>query len=95
MTVTGSVPFPYMTKEGGLESFKTVDTSSFSSALPGDIFSGSYPYTSSVSSEYFVNGDPLYTPGKIRLLALKNTFNSYKHVSPEYSFDNKATEQSR
>jgi hypothetical protein len=84
-----------MTKEGGLESFKTVDTSSFSSALPGDIFSGSYPYTSSISSDYFVRGEPEYTPGKIRLLALKNTFNSYKYVSPHYSFDNKETEECR
>jgi hypothetical protein len=84
-----------MTKEGGLESFKTVSDSSFSGALPGDIFSGSYPYTSSISSDYFPNGDPLFTPGKLRLLALKNTFNSYKHISPQYSFDNKATEECR
>lgn len=95
MTITGSVPFPYMTKDGGLETFKTVSTSSFVSALPGDIFSGSYPYTSSISSDYFTAGTPETTPGKIRLLALKNTFNSYKHVSPEYSFDKKEKEQCR
>lgn len=95
MLITGSVPFPYMTKEGGLEGFKTVDTSSFSNALPGDIFSGSYPYTSSVSSDYYVSGEPKYTPGKNRILALKNTFNSYKHISPEYSFDKKETEECR
>jgi hypothetical protein len=95
MTITGSAPFPYITKDGGLESFKTVDISSFSSALPGDIFSGSYPYSSSISSDYFISGTPETTPGKIILLALKNTFNSYKHISPHYSFDNKETEECR
>lgn len=91
MTITGSVPFPYMTKEGGLELFKTVDTSLYHSASYGDIFSGSYPYTSSISSDYFSAG----SSQKIRLIALKNTFNSYKHISPEYSFDSKHLEECR
>ena len=95
MAITGSVPFPYMTKDGGLELFKTVDHTSFVSSSYGDIFSGSYPYISSVSSDYFVSGTPEYTPGKIRLFALKNTFNSYKYLSPKYSFDNKASEECR
>ena len=95
MTVTGSVPFPYMTKEGGLESFKTVDHAPFVSSSYGDVFSGSYPYVSSISSEYFTEGTPQHTPGKFRLLALKNTFNSYKHLSPQYSFEGKDFEKCR
>lgn len=88
MLVTGSLPFPFITKEGSLDSFKTVGDSSFNSDFAyGDVITGSsYPLTSSVSSDFFTAGLTMNLERKKKLLALKNTFNYYKYLSPHYSF---------
>lgn len=82
MLVTGSTPFPFVTKDGSLGSFSTVSDSAFSGFSYGTVISGTYPLTSSISSDYYVNnvGDDIRR-------ALKNTFNYYSNLSPHYSFD--------
>lgn len=100
MIVTGSQPFPFITKEGSLESFKTIDTSNFNGDfLYGDVITGSYPYTSSVSSDIFTSGLLMAGERKRKLLALKNTFNYYSTLSPHYTFSsslgNKETQELR
>lgn len=102
MRVSGSVPFPFITKEGSLSSFKTVGTSEFNQDFNyGDAITGSYPYESGLSSDVYYTG--LYQDSnntrKRRLLALKNTFNHYITLSPHYAFSsslgNKETQHLR
>ena len=82
MLVTGSTPFPFVTKDGSLGSFSTVSDSAFSGFSYGTVISGTYPLTSSISSDYYVNnqGDDIRR-------VLKNTFNYYSHLSPHYVFN--------
>lgn len=87
MIVTGSQPFPFITKEGSLSSFKTVDASSFNSDFSyGDVITGSYPLLASVSSDYYTSGLLINGERKRKLLALKNTLNFYSRMSPHYAF---------
>jgi hypothetical protein len=88
MIVTGSLPFPFITKEGSLDSFRTVGTSEFNSDFAyGDVITGSsYPLTSSINSDYYVSGLLINSERKRRLLSLKNTFNYYSYLSPHYAF---------
>jgi len=89
MTVTGSVPFPFITKEGSLTSFKTTTAEEFNNDFNyGDVIKGEYPYFSSISSDFFYSGLYEYgtTERKKRILALKNTLNYYSRNSLHYSF---------
>jgi len=89
MLVTGSQPFPFITKEGSLGSFKTISTSEFNNDFVyGDVIKGeNYPLVSSISSDFYLSG-LLDSDGnrKRKLLSLKNTLNYYKKISPHYSF---------
>jgi hypothetical protein len=94
--LTSSV-YPFITKDGSLSSFKTIDTDSFNSDFQyGDVLSGSnYPLTASISSDFFLAGGPTPLYPKSHLIALKNTLDYYKYLSPHYAFNsnfgNKAT----
>jgi hypothetical protein len=94
--LTSSV-YPFITKDGSLSSFKTIDTDSFNSDFQyGDVLSGSnYPLTASISSELFLAGGPTPLYPKSHLMALRNTLDYYKYLSPHYAFNgvygNKAT----
>lgn len=82
---------PFITKQGSLESFKTVSTESFQNFQYGSEISGSYPDFASISTDYYTATE------RDRIAALKNTFNHYKTLSKHYSFKNtewdKATQE--
>ena len=87
MIVTGSQPFPFVTKEGSFSTFKTVSTSEFNSDFSyGDVITGSYPLSSSISSDFYTSGLLFDGERKRKLLALKNTFNYHSRLSPHYAF---------
>lgn len=87
MLVTGSQPFPFITKEGSLSSFKTISTSQFNQDFNyGDVITGSYPLESNVTSDFYTSGELLLGEKKRKLLALKNTLNYYANISPHYQF---------
>ena len=90
-TVSPTLAYQFITKDSNLGSFKTVSSSDFSSSLYGDVLTGSYPMSSSLSIErYVADTDLQWTDcGKTRprLTALKNTLNYYKTLSPKYDFD--------
>lgn len=98
--LTSSV-YPFITKEGSLSSFRTTDTDSYNTDFQyGDIITGSnYQLTATLSSEYFLSGEPVSGHPKSHLLALKNTFDYYKYLSPHYAFNsslgNKRTQECR
>jgi len=90
-TQTGLI-YPFVTKGGTLASFKTISANSFNSDFVyGDILSGSYPLSASVSRNYIIGSN-----GRRRINALKTTLNSYVYWSPHYQFSssygNKATQ---
>lgn len=83
--------YPFITKSGTALSFKTVSTTEFQSFSYGDVMSGSYPLESTLSIERYVSPeDDFYDvcgKDRPRLLALKNTLNHYKCISPHYAFN--------
>jgi len=92
----GQLIYPFVTKEGSLTSFKTISTTSFNSDFSyGDIITGSYPLSASISSDRFAAG---FDPNQYRT-ALKNNLNSYTAVSPHFAYSSslgdKATQEMR
>ena len=77
---TGLV-YPLVTKNGTLSNFKTISTTSFNKQLFGDVLSGSYPLSASVSRDYIVGSS-----GRQRINSLRNSLNSYSCWSPHYQF---------
>ena len=73
--------YPYITKQGTLGSFKSISTESFQGFGYGDIISGSYPLSASISTDFYTTTD------RDRIHALKNTFNYYKPLSRHYSYE--------
>ena len=89
---SGDLIYPFVTKQGSLESFKTVSTEAFQNFQYGNEMSGSYPMSASISTEHYAAD-----AARPRATALKNTFNYYKPHSRHYSFEtpdwNKATQE--
>ncbi len=78
---TQELIYPFVTKQGTLDSFKTVSTEDFQGFGYGDIISGSYPLSASISTDYYAQGSE-----RKRVIALKNTFNYYSNISPYYQY---------
>jgi hypothetical protein len=75
--------FPFITKGSSLNSFGTVSDTAFSQFSYGDILTGSYPFSASITRETFDASTP--SAGS-HLQALKNTLNYYTPLSPHYAF---------
>ena len=83
--------YPFVTKNGSLTSFKTISTTSFNTDFSyGDIITGSYPLSASITRDFFQ-----FNESRSKVSALKNTINYYQGMSEYYqygaSFGNKAT----
>jgi hypothetical protein len=74
--------YPFVTKNGTLSNFSTISTTTFNKQLFGEVLSGSYPLSSSVSRDYVVGSF-----GRRRINALRNCLNSYSMWSPHYQFN--------
>jgi hypothetical protein len=81
-----SLYYPYLPKNSSLNSFKSATTSSIYEKLYGDIITGSYPYSSSISTTYLSASDASYQDAKKYIYALKNTLDSYKIYSVHYEY---------
>ena len=89
----GQMIYPFITKDSGISAFKTVSTTDFNSGyLYGEEIAGQYPLSSSISIEAW-NSDSGYhdiqsdlSVGRRHLLALKNSLDSYKYLSPHYAY---------
>tara|TARA_R100000152_G_C6779821_1_gene211865 strand:- start:2409 stop:3551 length:1143 start_codon:yes stop_codon:yes gene_type:complete len=81
-----SLTYPFVTKEGSLTSFKTTSTSNFNSDFAyGDVISGSYPLSASISKERYSLGQ-----SRPYVVALQNTLNYYRKLSPHYAYSSSA-----
>ena len=74
--------YPFITKDGSLQSFATVSTSQFAQSFAyGDVITGSYPMSSSLYRNYYSQ-----SADRPHLNALRNTINYYSTLSPHYEF---------
>lgn len=85
--------YPFITKDSSLTSFRTISTSNFNSDFSyGDIVTGSYPLSATISREFYQVGET-----RRRVLALQNTLNYYSYLSNHYVFSsslgNKANQE--
>lgn len=79
----GGLVYPFITKNGNLTGFKTVDTSTFNNEfIYGDILTGSYPLSSRISIDKYALGQD-----RPAINSLQNTLNFYKTVSPHYAYE--------
>ena len=80
---SGQLIYPFITKNGSLTSFKTISTKSFNEDFNyGDVLTGSYPLSASISRNYYSATDT----SRVRLEALENTMNFYKTHSEHYAY---------
>ena len=85
--VNNGLIYPFITKNGTLETFSTIGTASFNEDFDyGDIMTGSYPMTASVIREYFAAGTTRDNSSN-HILSLKNTLNYYVPLSYHYQYD--------
>tara|TARA_R110002060_G_scaffold24495_3_gene33281 strand:- start:98 stop:1288 length:1191 start_codon:yes stop_codon:yes gene_type:complete len=94
-----SLIYPFVRKDGYWLTLPGVNTGSYSTAQYGDIITGSYPLTASITREYipavtypFPDGTEAqiatYATARKRLLALRNTLDYYRYLSNSYHYTN-------
>ena len=92
---SGNLIYPFVVKDGSLDSFRTITTTKFNSDfLYGDQITGSYPLSASISSDrYALNST------RPRISALRTALKDYEILSPAYAYNsslgNKATQEMR
>jgi hypothetical protein len=78
--------YPFITKGGSLERFRTITTASFNADFAyGDVMSGSYPLSSSIVRELFAESATRDQSAN-RISALRNTLNYYTPLSRQYEY---------
>jgi len=84
--VDSGLIYPFITKNGTLESFRTITTGSFYEDFSyGDVMTGSYPLTASVARQLFA-ASATRDQNSNRILSLKNTLNYYVPSSKHYQY---------
>lgn len=88
---TTGLIYPFITKDGGRQSFKTTSTTTYDTQFAyGDTLTSSYPLSASITREYFASTT------RDHVSALKNTLNYHTRLSPHYkytsSFGDKSTQ---
>jgi hypothetical protein len=81
--------YPFVTKDGNATPLKTVSPKQFQQFGYGDIITGSYPDSASISIERYDS----FTIDRPRIRALRTTLEHYKPWSPSYDFGDKLTEE--
>lgn len=79
---SGSLIYPFVTKDGSVSTFRTISTSQFNSDFQyGDTITGSYPMSASISKHYFPAGSD-----RTFVKSIKNSLNYYVPNSPHYKY---------
>ena len=77
-----AIIYPFITKQGSTTAFKTISTTQYNSDFSyGDVLSGSYPLSASITRQFFD-----LNAARPRINALKNTLNSYNSISNAHSY---------
>jgi len=90
-----SLIYPFVTKDGSFEAIGNVSVKDFFSSFEyGDIITGSYPLSASLTRESFAVDHGTLFPTGSHILALRNTLNHYTPVSNHYSFSSSLGDKS-
>tara|TARA_R110000851_G_scaffold108257_5_gene229372 strand:+ start:947 stop:2134 length:1188 start_codon:yes stop_codon:yes gene_type:complete len=92
--------YPFITKAGSLTSFSTISTTNFNNDFAyGDIITGSYPLSATITSSWYSTGAPSTAQPKRQIQSLRTALNSYTPLSPHYlyssSLGDKLTQEMR
>jgi hypothetical protein len=79
--------YSFVVKNGSRIDFRTSTEASFNNSSYGDIITSSYPYVSSIAKEFYGTSTSRSGSAYVsHLLALKNTINHYRYISPEFQY---------
>jgi hypothetical protein len=97
---TDSLIYPFVVKNGSKFAFKTVDTDDYNDLyVLGDIITGSYPLSASISIEHMPPVGSLQEDDcrdiAGHLVALQNTLNYYGFLSPHYYYSSSYGDKSQ
>jgi len=86
----GNLIYPFVTKGGSLDSFRTISTTAFNSDfLFGDQITGSYPLSAGISSDRYAQGHSTHY-----ITALRTALESNKILSNAYSYSSSLGDKS-
>ena len=89
--IDNGLVYSYVVKNGSRIGFRTSTVSSFDNSSYGDIITSSYPYVSGISKEFYNTTTPRSSTSYVsHLLALKNTINHYRYISPHFQYSSSA-----
>lgn len=88
-----AIIFPFTTKDGGFNSIGTITDATYNTSYQyGDVITGSYPLSASISRQRFASGAT-----RRHISGLRNTLNYYTYLSEHYayssSYGNKGTQE--
>jgi hypothetical protein len=85
VTDTGLI-YPFIVKNGNLSTFRTLTTASYNSDFEyGDIVSGSYPLSASITRQLF-NDSLTRASTANHIVSLRNTLDYYSYISRHYQY---------
>ena len=91
----GELIYPFVTKDGSFEVLQGISKQDYNSVFQyGDVITGSYPLSSSISRERFSLGHGGVSSTGSHVLALENTLNYYTPHSPHYAFSSSLGDKS-
>ena len=92
---TKALIYPFVTKDGNLTSIGTITSTAFNASYKyGDILTGSYPMSASISRKKYPENHGTDDSTGSFILALKNTLNDYVALSPHYQFSSSLGDKS-
>ena len=97
--------YPFLIKDGFKNSFKSFNSASYNSLLPGAIITSSYNMSASINRFYINPPDTLGSTFKFLpnttvftgsiLASLENVFNHYSYISPHYQYSSSLGDKSQ
>ena len=81
--------YPFITKDGSLQSFATVSTNQFANSIYGTELTGTYPMSSSLYRNFYSASED-----RPHVKALENTLNYYKTLSAHYEYNSSLGDKS-
>ena len=85
---SGNNIYPFLSKEGYKDTFKTVTKLQYNVTGAGDVITSSYNMSASISRDYYSTS----TRGRIN--ALRNVFDHYSYLSPHYQYSSSLGDKS-
>ena len=81
--------YPFITKDGSLQSFATVSANQFANSIYGTQLTGTYPMSSSLYRNFYSASED-----RPHVKALENTLNYYKTLSAHYEYNSSLGDKS-